>query len=54
MVAMVSYWLGDICGNRGNPIHFIPGGRGMYTLGILLWVVAWTVVTFTITDKAKG
>gem|GEM_PF-6970015 len=25
----------------------------MHTLGILLWMVAWSVVTFAIDDKAR-
>ena len=52
-MAMVSYWLGDICGNRGNSMHSILVGRGMYTLGILLGMVAWDVVTLCHWNEAR-
>ena len=44
VVADVSYWPGDICDSRVNPIHSTVGGSDMRTLGTSLWIVAWSVV----------
>lgn len=52
-MAYVPNWPGNICDNWSNHVHSIQGGRGMHTLGILLWMVAWSVVTFAIDDKAR-
>ena len=53
-MADVSYYLGDICGNRVNPMHSSVGGCEVHTLGILLGMVAWIIGMICYCWQDKG